>query len=119
MYIDNNYFEEKQTTIDSIEHYFTRYPIDKANIARMYSEEVLGVADTEQLIIAEIIFYHAMWKKAGGLPTYAIDRIKSLTNKIIQSNQSFNYLNGDEYNDFIKMVKELNESEIDLLGDNS
>jgi len=119
MYIDNNYFEEKQTTIDSIEHYFTRYPIDKANIARMYSEEVLGVADTEQLIIAEIIFYHAMWKKAGGLPVYDIEIIKKLTNEIIKSNQSFTLLNADEYNDFIKMVKEFSESKIEIFEDNS
>ena len=119
MYIDNNYFEEKQTTIDSIEHYFTRYPIDKANIARMYSEEVLGVADTEQLIIAEIIFYHAMWKKAGALPAFDIGSVKRIANAILQFNPTFTHLNADEYNDFIKMVKEFSESKIEILGDNS
>lgn len=115
----NNYFEEKTNLIESLEVYFKRHPLDVENIGRQYTEEVLGAEDTEQMVIAEIIFYHAMWKKAGGLPVYDIEIIKKLTNEIIKSNQSFTLLNADEYNDFIKMVKELSESKIEILGDNS
>lgn len=119
MIIDNNYFEEKNITIDLIESYFKKHPLDEANIGRMYWELVEGAEDTELLTIAEIIFHHAIWKLAGGLRANAIERIKRLTNEIIQSNPTFTHLNADEYQDFIAIVKELNESEIDLLGDNS
>ena len=120
MYIEkNNYFEEKTNLIESLEVYFKRHPLDAENIGRQYTEEVLGAEDTEQMVIADIILYHAIWKKVGALPEYIIERIKRHTNEIIQSNPTFTHLNADEYQDFIAIVKELNESEIDLLGDNS
>ncbi|MCR5143557.1 MAG: hypothetical protein K6C68_13735 [Ruminococcus sp.] len=60
---DNNYFEEKNNMIELIEDYFKSHLLDRANIARLYWELVEGADDTEQLIIAEIVFYHTIWKK--------------------------------------------------------
>lgn len=116
---DNNYFEVKNDTIESIERYFKRYPLDVANIARLDYEDVDPADDIEQLIISIIIFYHAIWKKAGALPAFDIGSVKRIANAILQFNPTFTHLNADEYNDFIKMVKEFSESKIEILGDNS
>ena len=104
----NNYFEEKTNLIESLEVYFKRHPLDAENIGRQYTEEVLGAEDTEQMVIADIILYHAIWKKVGALPEYIIERIKRHTNEIIQSNPTFTHLNAEEYKDFIKIVFETN-----------
>ncbi len=119
MIIDNNYFEVKTDTIDEIERYFESHPIDRENIARLDDDFVFSADDIEQLVISDIIFFYAIWKKAGAIPAFYIRSIKMSTYAILQFNPTFTHLNADEYNDFIKMVKELNESEIDLLGDNS
>ncbi len=119
MYIDNNYFEEKNNMIELIEDYFKSHPLDRANIARLYWELVEGADDTEQLIIAEIVFYHAIWKIANKLPISGIESVKRRTNEILRFDPTFTLLNADEYKDFIKMVEELNVSEVDILGDNS
>lgn len=116
---DNNYFEEKTNMIDLINKYFKRHPLDQENIARLYWELVEASDDTEQLIISEIIFYHAIWKIANGLPTSGIESVKRRTNEIIQSNPTFTHLNAEEYKDFIKIVKELSESKIEILDDKS
>jgi hypothetical protein len=115
---DNNYFEEKNKTIKLIEIYFESHPIDRENIARLYWESVEASDDTERLIISEIIFYHAIWKIANGLPTSGIESVKRRTNEIIQSNPTFTHLNAEEYEDFIKIVKELSETEIEVFRDN-
>lgn len=118
MYIDNNYFEEKDEVIGLIERYFKRHPLDVANIARLDDELVEPADDIEQLIISEIVFCHAIWKKAGGLPAFDIESIKRRTHEILRFNPTFTHLNADEYKDFIKIVEELNVAEIDILGDN-
>ena len=119
MFIEkNNYFEEKANTIDSIEIHFKKYPLDVANIARLDDDLVYPADDIEQLIISEIIFCHAIWKKAGALPAFDIGSVKRSTNAILRFKPPFTHLNADEYQDFIKMVEELSESKIDILGDN-
>lgn len=120
MFIENNnYFEKKANTIYLIDRYFERHPLDTENIARLDDEIVFPADDIEQLIISEIIFYHAIWKKAGALPASDIGSVKRIANAILRFNPTFTHLNADEYKDFIKMVKELSESKIDILGDNS
>ena len=115
----NNYFEEKTNMIESLEIYFETHPLDVENIARLDDEDVFPAEDIEQLIISNIIFYYAIWKKAGALPAFDIGSVKRIANAILRFKPTFTHLNADEYNDFIKIVKELNESKIDILGDNS
>ena len=119
MYIDSKtYFEVKANTQRTIDIVFKRRPLDESNIARLEDDEVEASRDAEEQLISEILFYYILWKKIGWLPVYIIERIKRHSNEILTSNQTFTHLNAEEYNDFIKIVHEVNESPINIFSDN-
>ena len=118
MYIDRNeYFLVKSDLKDNIDMVFKRREITAANIARLYGDEVCGSRDTEENIILEIMFYYFTWKRIGKLSDCMIRSVKKETEEIIVNNTKFSRLNEEEYEDFMKLVKELNESDIDVLSD--
>lgn len=118
MYIESNtYFEVKAATRNIIDKTFRRRPLNEPNISRLYDDVVDPADDAEELLISEILFYHILWKKIGGLPVRVREGVKRRCNEILTSNQTFIRLNAEEYNDFIQIVHELNISAINTFSD--
>ena len=51
-------------------------------------------------------------EKTGGLPIYIVRSIKKITEDIILNDTKFSRLNKEEYKDFMEIVHELNDSNI-------
>lgn len=56
-------------------------------------------------------------EKTGGLPIYIIRSIKKITEDIILNDTKFSRLNKEEYKDFMEIVHELNDSNINIFSD--
>lgn len=119
MYIDDNtYFDVKADTQETIDIIFSMRSLNEPNISRLHDDEVEASRDAEEQLISEILFYHILWKKTGGLPVSVKERIKRRSNEILTTSQTFNRLNAKEYNDFIGIVHELSTSVINTFSDN-
>ena len=56
-------------------------------------------------------------EKTGGLPIYIVRSIKKITEDIILNDTKFSRLNKEEYKDFMEIVHELNDSNINIFSD--
>ncbi|MDD6081261.1 MAG: hypothetical protein PUB89_00230 [Oscillospiraceae bacterium] len=118
MYIDKDeYFIVKSDLAEVIDMVFKRREITISNIARLYGDEVCGSRDDEENTILVIMFYYLIWKKIGKLSACMIQEVKKETNEILLKNKKISRLNEEEFKDFMILVRELNNSDINVLID--